>query len=192
MRIYGCRVCGSAWAASPCLEVEGSHYPGFAPDSARVCRGTVETFLPESMVGTTAADVLRAEAIAGAAIERCEAVASQAQKAIAELYWEQRAGGRAAVRAYRNVLRLERAEAALKTSESAPMAVMRALLSAEALLMVFGRSRPCPSCLGALDHRPRCRLTRMLDRIMLLRTPRVSAQKIRSARARRSSLRRGA
>ena len=187
MRTFGCLTCGTAWAESPLLEPDGSHFS----DAQAPCSGAVVSFLPEAMVGTSAADVLRAEAIRDAAIWRAEAVASQAQRAIADLYWEQKTSGRAAVRAYRNVLRLERLGALLTTSESAPMAILRALLACESLLDSFARRRPCPSCRGGLDHRRLCRLARLMDRIALLTSERKAPQKIRRSR-RAVARRRGA
>jgi len=188
MRAFACLTCSSLWPHPPLMLSEGAH---FAPDDSR-CTGNVESLIPESLMSSDAAAVHRAEGIRDAAIWRAEALADEAQKAIGELYFEQKASGRAAVVAYRNVLRLERVEGIIQTVESAPMSVMRALMGAQSMLRSFEARRPCPVCRGALDHKKRCRLERLCSRILLLTSARLSSQKIRSARARRSSLRRGA
>lgn len=185
MYIFGCVTCASVWSHVPLIVQETAH---LAPDDS-LCTGTVERFIPESMTTPDAQAVCRAEALKDAAIARCEAVASQAQKAIADLYWERRASGRAVVRAYRQIWRLERIEASLRLAEAAPMSVMRTLLAAERLLIAFSRRRPCPSCRGALDHRPRCRIVALLDRITLLTSKRVPPRRIgRASRTLRRKL----
>jgi len=180
MRIFGCITCGSAWAASPATEPDGSHYS----DSQVPCSGTAVPFLPEAMVGANASAVLCAQATRDAAIWRCEAIASQAQRLIWEWFQSDRAAGRAVVRAYRAVLRAEQAEGVLEASRSFPAATMRLLIASERLLRALSHRRPCPSCRGGLDHRPSCRLQRLLDRVWLLTSARHAPHKIRRSRRR--------
>jgi len=187
MRIYGCITCRSAWAASPLLEADGSHFSLFEQEP---CKGVVLPFLEERLMMSAARDVHRAEATRDAAIMRAEAVASQAQKAIGELYQEQKVTTRAALRTYRAELRAERAEGILEATTSDPAVVMRTLLSCQQLMRVFADRRPCPSCRGGLDHRLQCRLDRLLSRIALVIEPRHSPHKIH--RAGRRKMKRGA